>query len=171
MNPAIVGGLTIKYRRLRPKWQCYFPLPFISDGYKYILEETYAIMTGIIPPDGTVEWISQSSKIVRIRLDETGLLTIFADYCWDGASGPTIDSEDNMRGGLVHDSLYQILRAKLIPMKPNKEIADRLLVQCCRENGMGEFRGNYYYQGVHLFGRFGMNCKEPMSKVETTRPK
>ena len=171
MNPIVVGGLSIKYRRLRPKLLCYFPVPFFSDGYKYILEETYPIQTKCIPPDGTVEWISEKSGIVRIRLDETGLLTVFADYCWDGCSGPTFDSEDNMRGGLVHDSLYQLMRAKLIPLVPNKEISDRLLVQCCQENGMGKFRGNYYYQGVHLFGGFAMNSKEPMAQVETTRPK
>jgi hypothetical protein len=31
-------------------------------------------------------------------------------YAWNGPSGPTLDTRNFMRGSLVHDALYQLMR-------------------------------------------------------------
>ena len=44
------------------------------------------------------------------RLFTNGYLVIFEGYQWDGPSGPAIDTDTFMRGSLVHDLLYELLR-------------------------------------------------------------
>jgi len=43
-------------------------------------------------------------------LYKDGRLRILGGYCWDGPSGPTIDTPSFMRSSAVHDVLFQILR-------------------------------------------------------------
>ncbi len=87
-----------------------------------------------------------------ISLSSAGLLTIAKGYAWDGPSGPTIDTKTFMRGSLVHDALYQLMRMKLLPIT-FKDYADRTLQQICKEDGMCGFRAWYIYWGVRLFAR------------------
>jgi hypothetical protein len=87
-----------------------------------------------------------------IALSSTGLLTISKGYAWDGPSGPTIDTNNFMRGSLVHDALYQLMRMKLLSVTL-KDLADHLLRQICREVGMCWFRAWYVYWGVRLFAK------------------
>jgi hypothetical protein len=35
--------------------------------------------------------------------EKTHNLNILEEYCWDGASGPAIDTQNFMRGSLLHD--------------------------------------------------------------------
>ncbi len=86
-----------------------------------------------------------------IVLDPNGLLTIKKGYAWDGPSGPTIDTPNFMRGSLVHDVLYQLMREELIPQE-HREYADKLLHQICLEDGMSALRAWVVYQGVRLGG-------------------
>ena len=81
-----------------------------------------------------------------------GYLTINKYYAWDGPSGPTWDSENFMRGSLVHDALYQLMREDKIP-KTNREYCDKLLKDICLEDGMSKFRAWYVYHAVRAFGR------------------
>ena len=115
-------------------------------GYKYQLTERYCIQTPIKP----------LQKIVApfIRLGKTGSLQILKGYAWDGCSGPTWDDKTNMRGGLVHDACYQILReGYLVDIEGKyRKIADQLLRQICLEDGMGTIRAWYYYRAVRSFG-------------------
>jgi len=61
-----------------------------------------------------------------------------------------------MRGSLVHDAFYQLMRIE--KMTPSyKDYADRLLQKICIEDGMSRFRAWYVFQGVRLFG--GGNAK------------
>lgn len=115
-----------------------------SDGYKYRLEASYRVQTGLRPADNVVTaWCS---------LDTEGWLTIAAGYAWDGASGPTIDSPSSMRPSLVHDALYQLMRLRLLDHQACREHADKLFYQQLVEDGMSKVRARGWYIGVRTFG-------------------
>ena len=113
-------------------------------GYKYQLKENYLLNTTLKP----VSNINTSF----IELATTGQLKIKVGYAWDGPTDPAIDTKNFMRGSLVHDALYQLMREGHLPHE-HKEFSDRLLVQICKEDGMSSFRAWYVYQAVHFFGR------------------
>ena len=68
-----------------------------------------------------------------------------------------------MRGSLVHDALYQLMRRGLLNYKEDREPADRILYQICREDGMSRIRAKMVYLGVHWFGK---GCAKPMVDIE-----
>lgn len=112
--------------------------------YKYTLFADYQHQTGLN--------IAQAVEIPPvIFLEVNGLLTIKKGYAWDGPSGPTIDTPNFMRGSLVHDVLYQLMREELIPQE-HREYADTLLREICIEDGMSKIRAWWVYQGVRLGG-------------------
>lgn len=75
-------------------------------GYKYQLVKDYSQQLDLrLPADIITEYIS---------LSKSGLLTMFKGYAWDGCSGPTYDDKTNMRGGLLHDGGYQLMRLGLL---------------------------------------------------------
>lgn len=113
--------------------------------YKYQLIKYYRHQTPIK--------IKRGVKIKGfVKLSSKGLLVVSKGYAWDGPSGPTIDTKDFMRGSLVHDALYQLIRMKRLSMSERKQ-ADKLLRQMCREDGMGWFRAFYVYWGLRIFAR------------------
>ncbi|NDB81874.1 MAG: DUF1353 domain-containing protein [Alphaproteobacteria bacterium] len=114
-----------------------------TDGWKYQLKEDYVIKSGIIPP------LNVETEYIQLLGD--GTLTIREGYAWDGPSGPTIDTKNFMRGSLVHDALYQLIREKHLPLS-YRDKADRLLQSICKEDGMSAFRAWYVYQGVSGWG-------------------
>lgn len=69
-------------------------------------------------------------------------LVISAGYAWDGPSGPTIDTKSFMRGSLIHDALYQLLRHGVLP-ENHRKMADDELWRICRADGMNRFRAWY----------------------------
>jgi hypothetical protein len=85
-----------------------------------------------------------------IQLEEDGTLTIYRGYCWDGPSGPTVDSKSFMRGSLVHDALYQLLREGHLPQS-ERFVADKILQYICLEDGMCKLRAWWVFQGVSKF--------------------
>ena len=110
-------------------------------GYKYQLAADYSIKTNILGYDIDTEYI---------RLAPDGILTLREGYAWDGCSGPTKDDKTNMRGGLIHDGLYQLMREGHLPEEV-RIIADCMLKNICIEDGMDRFRAWYYFEGVdHL---------------------
>lgn len=116
-------------------------------GYKYQLAEDYLIQT-IIRPE-------REYRTEYIVLAPTGLLIIKKGYAWDGASGPTIDTKSSMRGGLVHDALYQLMRMGLIDTS-NRDYADELLRKICIEDGMWRIRANVWWTFVDRFAGFAI---------------
>ena len=73
---------------------------------------------------------------------------------WDGASGWAIDTYTNMRGSLIHDALYWMLRAEVIQnFDDARDRSDRILREICREDGMGAIRAGWTYGAVALGGR------------------
>lgn len=110
-------------------------------GYKYQLAETYTTKLDLIGYDIDTEFI---------KLTLIGILTIKSGYAWDGASGPTLDTPDTMRGSLEHDALYQLMRMEFLTQSV-REFADNRLKETCMEDGMPEFRADYWLFGVNTF--------------------
>ena len=116
-------------------------------GYKYQLEENYTVHTGIIPREDV--------STTFIKLTIYGVLTIIAGYAWDGPSGPTIDTKSFMRGSLVHDALYQLMRQGCLPggNSATRQLIDMLLRTHCLEDGMMKARAWWVYKGVRAGAR------------------
>lgn len=114
-------------------------------NYKYQLVETYEYSVELHYP--MVRYESQYSW-VSLANDR---LTIRKGYAWDGPSGPTIDTDNFMRGSLVHDALYQLFR-ELPHLRVHRDYADRLLQHICIMDGMSRLRAWWVYQGVKHFG-------------------
>lgn len=112
-------------------------------NWKYVLLIPYVIEVNI-PANGNID-----GYIALLDYD----LEIASGYAWDGPSGPAIDTDTFMRGSLVHDALYQLMREGKLSSKYRKR-ADELLRTICLEDGMNPFRAWYIYHGVRLFSGY-----------------
>ena len=110
-------------------------------GYKYQLACDYIDNIQIFPGKSiATDWIS---------LGKTGRLVILKGYAWDGPSGPTIDTASFMRGSLVHDALYALMRMGLLS-GGHRQAVDRQLKADCTEDGMWGLRVKWVYRGVRV---------------------
>jgi len=116
-----------------------------TSGYKYQLTKDYTVKVRIAPPE-TID-----TRFIRFH--RNGILVIRNGYAWDGPSGPTIDTKTFMRGSLVHDALYQLLRMKLLS-QDNRQVVDNELHRICLEDGMSRLRAWYVHRGVRLGAGF-----------------
>ena len=73
-----------------------------------------------------------------------------------------------MRGSLVHDALYQLMRNNFISKVKWRKSADRELRKICLEDGMSFIRAWGVYQAVRLFG--GKAASEETRKEIKTAP-
>ena len=110
-------------------------------GYKYQLVESVSLLTCIKPGEDIL------TKYIDLHYD--GHLIIRDGYCWDGPSGPTIDTKNFMRGSLIHDALYGLMRQGKL-LRSRRKDADLLLKQICLEDGMSRLRAWWVYKGVRL---------------------
>ncbi len=124
-------------------------------GYKYQLRGHH-VDSVAIQPDEPI-----STEYGSLTLE--GTLTIRNGYAWDGPSGPSRDTPSFMRGSLVHDALYQLMRLEAIDAKRWRDTADRELQRMCREDGMWRIRAWWVYHAVRLFG-------EPATAPEASKP-
>jgi hypothetical protein len=139
----------VKYRKLK--------------GYKYELLDTVRVDIGIKGIDVYIP--SNDIDHPYVNLWPNGELFIFKDYAWDGPSGPAIHTKTFMRGSLIHDALYQLMREGLLARK-YREKADLLLKKICLEDGMNKFRAWYVYQAVRLFAKkSSLPRKKPRGRV------
>ena len=127
-------------------------------GLKYQLAEPFTYFVGIY---------DQQVENGFYKLAKNGNLTIKTGYAWDGPSGPTVDTPAFMRGALVHDVLYQMIRRKQLP-KECRKLADELLYTLCRMDGMGWVRAQYVYRAVRTFG--GASAKPGSTQEVRTAP-
>jgi len=120
--------------------------------YKYQLIDNYSLVLNFKP--------EKRIKGEFYTFNKTGLLTIHDGYCWDGASGPTIDTENTMRASCVHDVLYQMIRLEQLPLAC-KDYADKELRRVMLEDGAyhigltkawNYIRAGYFYYAVKVFG-------------------
>lgn len=119
-------------------------------GYKYRLYEQRIIKVAIQPENAIVT--------NYITLSQTGILVIKPGYAWDGCSGPTWDDKTNMRAGLIHDALCQLMRLELIPQSFRNDV-DNELRKAMIEDGAFKIRAWYYYKAVN--SRFGDKSCSP----------
>lgn len=113
-----------------------------KSGYRYQLAEGFYIRTAIRPPADIVEPF--------ICLSRNGGLYLSAGYAWDGATCFP-DVKSIMRGSLVHDALYQLMRLGLLSAE-ERGVADDLLRQCCIADGMWKPVAWAVWQGVRMAG-------------------
>lgn len=115
-----------------------------KSGYKYQLNRAYTVKTGVRP--------IRPALFGPLTLSTDGVLTIREGYAWDGPSGPTIDTNTFMRGSLVHDALYQLMRLEMLG-REHRLTVDKLLRTICIEDGMWRVRAWWVYQGVRFGGK------------------
>lgn len=125
-------------------------------GYKYQLHETYTEHVYIRPAAGI------ETRYISLTVD--GYLEVRVGYAWDGPSGPTIDSLSSMRGSLVHDALYQLMRMGLLDPRKWKNPADLLFEKMLVEDGMWEWRARWWYRGVAGFAE-GATLAKSQKKI------
>ncbi len=113
-------------------------------GYKYQLVDDYSVKVRVNP--------DESISTEFIALDKDGVLKIKQGYAWDGPSGPTIDTKNFMRGSLVHDALYQLMRQEKLSKARWRDEADLELKHICLEDGMSKIRAWWVHRGVRLGG-------------------
>lgn len=122
-----------------------------TDGYKYQLYSNYECNVDIYP--------TRDIKILFITLLTSGVLKIRKGYAWDGPSGPTFDTATFMRGSLIHDALYQLIRLNHLSCT-YREQADKELKKACLEDGMSKIRAWLIYRAVKRFAGFAVKCKK-----------
>ena len=126
------------------------------EGYKYELltDVMYPVLAGVFIESDYINLVN-------------GILTVKKHYCWDGPSGPTFDTKTFMRGSLIHDALYQLIREGLLDKK-YRDYADKLLRVICLDDGMSKFRAWYVYHSVRMFAGGGIKKKKkPRGQIVT----
>ena len=126
-------------------------------GYKYQIKEDYSVNVAIKPAKAIwTDWAMLTTE---------GILTIRKYYSYDGASGPTIDTKSSMRGSLVHDALYQLMREGRLSIDW-RYLADQELKIKCIEDGMWKWRANIWCWAVWKFARRSAT-KDHKRKLQT----
>ena len=134
--------------------------------YKYQLTRDFSIHINLEAPDFAHE-LFEFSK---------GFLYIYTGYRWDGPSGPTFDTKENMRGALIHDVLYQSMRLGILDQS-FRDDADRILRDLMLEDYQrdksalqqkwGKLRSWYYWSAVRGFAKFAAKVKAEKPRKET----
>lgn len=130
-----------------------------QDGFKYQTMEDFKVWTSVYP--------GRSIENQFVSLFCSGLLQIKSGYSWDGASSLAIDTKNIMRGSLVHDALYQFMRAEQLDRKRWRKQADREFKRICREDGMSRFRAWYILRAVRRFAAFAADPASRRVTLET----
>lgn len=110
--------------------------------YKYELLDTTRVVLKETFPTTHDDWV---------RTDGGPAIAFSQGYRWDGASGPTIDTEDSMLASLVHDGLYQLMRNRKLDIGFRK-LADQAFNRMLKEGGMPWWRRGYWYAAVRIAG-------------------
>jgi len=114
------------------------------DGFNYQLDADYKTILTFGPP--------KEIKTYHVKFHPDGILEIKKGYAWDGPSGPTFDTKTFMRGSLIHDVLYQLIRMGELPMD-YRRAADAELKDCCLADGMTKIRAWWVHKALDYAGR------------------
>ena len=115
-----------------------------SGGYELVKDAYF--YTGIL---GRSHVVLDVHGRVILRLELDGCLWIRAGYQWDGASFIVIDRPANMRAGLFHDGLYQLLRTGQLPQSYRKR-SDEIYPELYRHDGGWGWIGALDYAGLRV---------------------
>lgn len=127
------------------------------EGYKYQLVEPYEVKIPITP--------DRDATTSLLRLSKDGTLLILDGYAWDGPSGPAVDTTNFMRGSLVHDALYQLIRLGMLDRHWRTQ-ADEVLRDICIEDGMSKARAWWVHTAVKTFAQ---RAARPSGEPKTLR--
>ena len=126
-----------------------------KSGYKYQLTEQYVHRLSFkIPHVSRVYIYREGSE--GTKLGDT--LIIKRGYAWDGPSGPTFDSKTFMRGSLIHDALYQLIRNGVLPIT-YRDLVDHELYLTCLADGMMPMRAWWVWKAVKFFAASAASAK------------
>ncbi len=164
------------------KQVCYYDLGKGGGRERYkVAREFHKRIDDPLGPAKLVKVHRKSDGKVLIELATTGELTVYDEYSWDGPSGPTKDTPDFMRGSLVHDVLYQLLReGRLFNLTDDEKLdrerhkrlrkaADKLLVEICKKDGMKWLRRKLVYRTVRWFGSSSAKRRGGFEKPSTDK--
>ena len=113
----------------------------------------YSVQVNICPPEGLI--------FRFMELSITGELIIRQGYAWDGVTGLLSTPQCLLRGSLVHDALYQLMRLSALDQS-SRVLADQMLRQICLEDGALAIMAECLYCVVRLTGsRYSMPEPEP----------
>ena len=110
-------------------------------SWKYVLHVDFHHILAFGP-------LHVEGELYRVR---GSILTVKAGYAWDGASGPTLDTEDSMTAGLVHDVLYQAMREGNLRSVYRRQ-TDREFRRILKRDGMSWLRRWVWWLGVRVCG-------------------
>ncbi len=127
--------------------------------YKYKLEKTYTLQLQTALR-GFVGFVLQPRSKRKVVITPNGMLHIQKGYLWDGPSGIARDTLTFMRGSLVHDALYHLLREGVLP-KSKRRSADALMKKICLQDGMNPARAAYCYRAVRVGGKRSADHDKP----------
>lgn len=97
---------------------------------KYLLAKDAWFVTGIKNHSG-------GTSFIRIYPD--GSLHIRKGWGWDGASGPTIDTDSALYASLAHDALAVLIRQGILPFSVYEK-ADKELIRLAGKKHMWKLR-------------------------------
>lgn len=111
---------------------------------KYRLKDPYRIfvdiqLPGLVPP-----------QVEHLRLVD-GVMEFDPGFLYDGPSGPAVDSDNAMRGALVHDGGYRLIAHGQLSAS-YQEYFDWLYRWVNGAAGMSGFRSWYQFVTVRRFG-------------------
>lgn len=125
-------------------------------GYKYQLAEEYHHqLPEHLRPDNDYD-------NGYLSIDKSGFMKVFKGYAWDGPSGPTWDTKNSLRGALVHDCLYQLIRLGYISIEKRKD-CDQFAYEIWTEDGMWKWRAKLWLRALK-------KCAEGSARPSSERP-
>ena len=110
--------------------------------YKYRSSSDEYFQTGILGVYATTDFIT---------MYDDGRMLVKKWFLWNGASGPTIDTDNTKRASKGHDALYTLIALGVLN-RGYRRRADRLLRKWLLEDGMAHPRAQLWYEGVRAFG-------------------
>lgn len=130
---------TLSYRRLKPyRYRSLEPFEL-----RLKLPQELVSPAFIEAPDGGAPWV---------RLGRRGKLRIRPGYAWRGLGTPGRTSRLSMRAGLVHDALYQLMRAGELDHRHWRPWADQVMRDLLIADGVGSTRAAWSHSWARWFG-------------------
>lgn len=115
---------------------------YIKD-MKYVLASDYEVQTPIIGNPITDDWFI---------LSDDGKLWIRRGFPWNGASGPTWDTDSCISASAVHDVFCVCMRDGRLDFDKWQDKVNEFFREMCVANGMSSFRAKLWHMGVEFGG-------------------
>lgn len=111
----------------------------VDKHWKYLLKANFECQIPIRPKNPII------TEFIELYPD--GRLLLKENYASDGPSWPAISTRNFMAGAWAHDALYQLLRMDKLHPK-YREVADQILYEVIRGDGMSRPRAWWVYRAV-----------------------